>query len=212
MVMIVIDEASNYVTMPELVNIMVDRHGVSASYVRSLINSEKMREQREAIEIMGSKINMRSNSVADLDYLTSLNSKITEHLSSREQVTVNGNQTQGSEPVYFGMVGDSFTATCDIVDSQGVLQTQLDQVTQGYPPILALPVVKVIAGDLTKAVDEVYMNTTLVSGVLTAIGKFPTAGNWVLAKDRVNMALSEIGANWRVNIQDFSFRIVEKQV
>lgn len=136
---------------------------------------------------------------------------VTEHLTQNEQVTVNGNPTQGSEPVYFGMVGDSFTATCDIVNPEGALQTQLDQVTQGYPSILALPVVKVIAGDLTKAVDEVYMNTTLVSGVLTAIGKFPTAGNWVLAKDRVNMALGEIGADWRVNIQDFSFRIVEKQ-
>lgn len=134
-----------------------------------------------------------------------------QYLASNIQVTVSGNPPQGAEQVYFGMVGDAFTATCEIIDSKGALQTQLDRVAQGYPEILALPVVKIITGDLTKAVDEVYMNTTLVNGVLTAIGKFPTAGNWVLAKDRVNMALDEIGANWRVNIQDFSFRIVEKQ-
>lgn len=133
-----------------------------------------------------------------------------EYLTSNIQVTVNGNSPQGAEQVYFGIAGDAFTATCDIIDSKGELQTQIDQVTQGYPEILALPVVKVIDGDTSKVVDEVYMNTTLVNGVLTATGRLPSAGNWILSKDRVNKSLDEISADWHIKIKDVSFRVVEK--
>lgn len=211
MKIIAVDVPANYATKVEMIDLISKEYEVDYISVVSMLNSNSMTSERIDIEKMGDRVNIKSDSVTKLKENVALFAAKTQYLTSNEQVTVNGNPTQGSEPVYFGMVGDSFTAQCDIVDSEGALQTQLDQVTQGYPTILALPVVKVIAGDIAKAVDEVYMNTTLVNGVLTAIGKFPTAGNWVLAKERVNMALGEIGSDWRVNIQDFSFRIVEKQ-
>lgn len=129
--------------------------------------------------------------------------------SNNEQVTVNGNPTQGKMPVYAGNVGDSFTATAEVADQDGNIQTGIDQTALNYPPKLFLPVIKIVDGDINHVVDEVYMAATLVSGVLTATGKFPSAGNWVLNKKRINKSLDEINADWHIIIDDLSFRIAE---
>jgi len=130
-----------------------------------------------------------------------------EFTTNNESVTINGNPTTGYQSVYFGVDGDSANMTFDIVDSEGVLQTQLDASTLGYPPVLALPVLKVVNGDDSNIVDEVYFAATLVNGVLTVAGSFPASGNWKLLTTRVNSALGEIGADWTINKGDITFRI-----
>lgn len=134
----------------------------------------------------------------------------TTYYSSNEAVTVNGNPTQGKIPVYSGIVTDSFSAEADIVNDNGDKQVQIDQTSLNYPPILFLPVIKILNGDITNVSNEVYMSATLVNGRLQATGKFPEAGNWVLNADRVNKSLEEIGADWKIVMEDLSFRIAEK--
>ena len=132
------------------------------------------------------------------------------YYSGNEQVTVNGYPTQGKMPVYVGVVTDSFIAHADIVNQNGELQTQIDQTGLGYPAKLFLPVIKILNGDIEKVSNEVYMSASLVNGKLQATGKFPEAGNWILNADRVNNSLAEIGTDWKIVMDDLSFRIAEK--
>lgn len=127
--------------------------------------------------------------------------------TNNESVTINGNPTEGYESVYYGVSGDSANMSFDIVDDQGVLQTQLDGVALGYPPVLALPVLKVVDGSNSNIVDEVYFSTTLVAGVITTTGSFPASGNWKLLASRINAALGELGADWTISKNDIAFRI-----
>lgn len=124
--------------------------------------------------------------------------------TANEAVTINGNPTTGFQSVYFGVNGDTANMVFHIVNDQGVLQTQLDSISLGYPPILSLPVMKVAAGAV---VDEVYFPTTLVEGVITATGSFPASGNWQMTTARVNAALAEIGAAWALEKDDVTFRV-----
>lgn len=130
-----------------------------------------------------------------------------EFTTNNEAVNINGNPTVGFQSVYFGVAGDSVNMSFDIVDSEGVLQTQLDAAALGYPPILALPVLKVVNGDSANIVDEVYFSTTLITGVIAVTGSFPASGNWKLLTTRINAALSEIGATWNISKDDATFRI-----
>lgn len=127
--------------------------------------------------------------------------------TANESVKINGNPAVGFQSVYFGVAGDSANMSFDIVDGNGALQTQLDSTALGYPPILALPVLKVVNGNDASIVDEVYFSTTLVTGVITVTGSFPASGNWKLLTARVNAALSEIGATWILSKADATFRI-----
>jgi len=97
--------------------------------------------------------------------------------------------------------------TFNIVDDQGVVQTQLDSATLGYPPVLMLPVIKVVNGDNSNIVDEVYFATTLVAGAIAVTGSFPASGNWKLTTERINAALAEINAAWVIEKDDVTFRI-----
>ena len=127
--------------------------------------------------------------------------------TNNEAVTINGNPTTGFQSVYFGVNGDAANMSFDIVDDQGALQTQLDSSTLGYPPVLALPVRKVVDGNDSNVVDEVYFATTLVAGVVTVSGSFPASGNWKMKTERINAALAEIGAAWVITKDDVTFRI-----
>lgn len=119
-------------------------------------------------------------------------------------VVVGGVQQGGVSPVYFGAKGDAAVMSFDIVDEQGVKQTQLDAATLGYPPVLALPVLKIAA---EVVVDEVYFATELTQGVISVSGSFPTSGNWKLLTERINSALAEIGATWALSPDNKTFRI-----
>ena len=121
-----------------------------------------------------------------------------------ESVTINGDPTAGFQSVYFGVNGDPVSMSFDIVDGQGVLQTQLDSTSLGYPLVLALPVIKVANG---VTVDEVYFATELNGGVITVVGSFPASGNWKMTTARINAALAEIGAAWAIDKPDVTFRV-----
>ena len=127
--------------------------------------------------------------------------------TANEAVTINGNPAAGFQSVYFGVNGNTANMSFYIVDDLGVLQTQLDSVSLGYPPVLALPVMKVANGDDTNVVDEVYFSTTLVEGVIAVAGSFPASGNWKMTTARINAALAEIGAAWVIDKPDVTFRI-----
>ena len=110
--------------------------------------------------------------------------------------------------VFFGAAGDAVNVTLNLVDADGNLQTQIDQVALGYPAILALPIVKLKAGK--EVADELYMRATIVEGVVTATlstGNL-TSGAWLFSQERINMALAEIGADWQIVINDVQLRIV----
>jgi hypothetical protein len=124
--------------------------------------------------------------------------------TSNEAVTINGDASVGFQSVYFGSNGDPVTMSFDLVDGQGVLQTQLDSTSLNYPPVLALPVIKVASGAI---VDEVYFATTLVAGVISVTGSFPASGNWQMLTTRINSSLAEIGASWIIDKPDVTFRI-----
>jgi hypothetical protein len=132
---------------------------------------------------------------------------LTSFTTANEVVTINGNPPAPFSTVYFGVNGDSISMTFDIVDDNGVLQTQLDSTALGYPPVLALPVLKVVNGDDNSPVDEVYFSTTLIAGVITVNGSFPASGNWKMLTARINAALGEIGADWVIDKPDITFRI-----
>lgn len=120
-----------------------------------------------------------------------------------EQVTVNGNPTTGKEPVYYGLVDDSFTATANITDGQGNV---ISDITSTQP--LRLPAVKVI--DEGVIGDKTYMDASITAGQLTATGKFRFGGDWELQADRINAALDEINAGWNIQMDDMKFLIAEK--
>ena len=110
--------------------------------------------------------------------------------------------------VFFGAPGDAVSVTLKLVDSEGDLQTQIDQTELGYPAILALPIVKLKAG---KAIaDELYMRATILNGVVTATlsaGNL-TSGAWIFSQERINASLAEIGANWQIVTNDVNLRII----
>ena len=128
--------------------------------------------------------------------------------TANESVKINGNAPEAFSPVYLGKNGDSITMSFDIVDSQGVLQAQLDGTVLGYPPVLSLPVLKVAGGGSgSTVVGEIYFSTTLVDGVISVTGSFPESGAWKMYAERINASLAEIGADWSLDKQDVTFRI-----
>jgi len=124
-----------------------------------------------------------------------------------EQITVNGGTAQSLSPVYFGIAGDSINITLNIVNDNGDVQTSIDQTALCYPPMLALPIVKVAGG--ATVIDEVYATTTIINGVMNATLNTGvlTSGNWVLSEERINASLAEIGALWTISMNSISFRM-----
>jgi len=93
-------------------------------------------------------------------------------------------------------------------DNQVTISVTID--TNGerpsLPTTLVLPVIKIADG---KVVDEVYWLTSYDQGVFTITGRLPSPGAWLLKKDRINQALDEINAGFRISVVDFTFRAVE---
>lgn len=119
--------------------------------------------------------------------------------SANENITVDGAAAQGAGNTFYGEANVTSVFSADIVDEQGIIQQGIDQTALGYPPLLKLPVVKMVGGVNGHAVDEVYFNTTIVEGVLTATGTLPASGDWKLLTERLNQALAAIGAHWRID-------------
>lgn len=126
-------------------------------------------------------------------------------LIANQSITSNNQPVLGLNNVFYAIVGDTLQLQSDIVDDQGVLQTQIDQTALGYPPVLKMPVVKFAGGINGTIVDEVYFNVTLVNGVLTATGVIPSSGDWKLLTTRLNQSLDSIGADWEVSTNNITF-------
>lgn len=94
----------------------------------------------------------------------------------------------------------------DLVDDDSIVQTHLDNVSLGYPP-LKVPVMKFVHGNDGSAVDEVYFDVALVNGHITVTGTIPTRGNWRLMLSRVNESLGAIGADWRLKLGNMDFLV-----
>lgn len=128
-----------------------------------------------------------------------------ECFTKNEVITSSGVALQGLNNTYYAPVNTEIQLQADIVDALGSLQTQIDQVEFGYPPILKMPVVKMAGGINGTVIDEVYFTVTLNGGVLTATGTLPTSGDWKLLTERVNASLASINANWKVKREVTTF-------
>lgn len=128
----------------------------------------------------------------------------TTYQTANESVKINGNAPLPKATLYAATLGDDVTVIADTVDDQGTLQTQLDQVTMGLPEVLFLPFQKFSGGVNGTVLDEVYFTTTLVAGVFTIHGTFPSAGNWIMTEERMNQAIESIGAGFRIESGDLN--------
>jgi len=121
------------------------------------------------------------------------------------ETTINGNPPASYSPIYFVDNGDAITMTANIIDDNNDVQSQLDQTALGYPPVLALPLTKYAGGSSGTIIDEVYFETTLTNGVISATGTLPSAGNWKLETHRINKSLKAIGSDWGIDSLSVDF-------
>lgn len=126
------------------------------------------------------------------------------HTINNEVVTVNENPAMGLGNVYYAAPGDSISLSADIVDGDGNVQTQIDQTALGYPPVLKMPIVEMLNGEL---IGQSYLTVTLANGTLTATGVVPRSGDWKITQDRVNASLAAIGADWQVEMSTKTFLV-----
>lgn len=131
----------------------------------------------------------------------------TTYQTASESIQVNASPAVGLGNTYYASAGDTITVTANIVNGSGDVQTQLDSTALGYPPMLKMPVTKYAGAKHTPPIDEIYFNTTLVAGVLTATGTIPASGTWVIGMDRLNRSLLSIGADWKINRNDIAFLV-----
>lgn len=126
---------------------------------------------------------------------------IHEKLTLENKVsTVNGVVSPDFSGGYFAEKGDEITLSMTLKGGEDVSLT-----SPPYPPFLMLPLIK--RGGADVIIDEIYFKTTVENGVIFVQGVFPSAGNWQLIKERVNLALAEISVDWRVVSPVISFRI-----
>lgn len=128
-----------------------------------------------------------------------------EYSTQNESLTASGQPLQGLNNTYYAAVGSEIQLQADIVDGQGNVQTQIDQASLGYPPVLKMPVIKFAGGIGGTIIDEVYFTVTLAQGVLTATGKLPSSGDWKLLTNRLNQSLLSIGADWKISRNNTTF-------
>lgn len=139
--------------------------------------------------------------------------KVEKYLTQNEDIRVKGLITQKHLQkdgyVCFMEVNNSFKISYDLVDEGGELQTQLDQVALGLPPILTIPVLKYANGVV---IDEGYLKGTLSNGRFTAeadTGKmFTSSGNYMLHVERINKAINQVGISWSIEADDLSIRVL----
>lgn len=112
-------------------------------------------------------------------------------------IEVNGNQIQP-------FAGNFYCQPGDTIQLQGNISNNGQTVTAITVPVtLKMPMVRHANGQPTA--DEIYLNVSLQSGVLTASGQIPWSGDWKILIDRNNEALKRIGAQWKLFAQDITF-------
>jgi hypothetical protein len=112
---------------------------------------------------------------------------------ANESVKVNGESVQKFAGNYYANSGDTIELSADIVDGADI----------SVPVTLKMPLVRHANGQPTN--DEIYLNVTLQSGVMTASGKIERSGDWKILIERINEALQRIGADWKLQHDDVTF-------
>lgn len=117
---------------------------------------------------------------------------------SNQQITVNGQPLQLFAGNFYCQPGDTIQLIGNISDSNGNTVTSLN-----FPVTVKLPLVKHVNGQ--PFADEIYLDVTLVNGVITATGKIQSSGDWKILIARCNEAIQRIGANWKLQHADITF-------
>ena len=133
--------------------------------------------------------------------------KFNTYYNSDESLTSEGNPLLGLNDTYYAPLSTDISVSAKIVDSQGTIQTQIDQTELGFPSVLKLPVNKYLGGIDGQVIDEVYFNATLTEGVLTATGKIPSSGDWKLTTERLNKSIEAIGGSFKIDRQNITFLV-----
>lgn len=121
-------------------------------------------------------------------------------------ITVDGNPAIGLGDTFYGDTNVDVVIQADILDSEDNIVTEIDQVTLGYPPVLKMPIVKMLGGISGTEIDEIYFNVSLTEGVLTASGVIPTSGDWKILSERLNKAIKAVNGDWEV--ESFTINIL----
>lgn len=117
---------------------------------------------------------------------------------SEQQVTADGQPLTPFAGNYYCEPGNVVQLVGNIVDSEGNTITSIN-----VPVTLKMPLVRHANGQPTT--DEIYLNVTLIKGVITASGKIERSGDWKILIHRCNEAIARIGADWKLQHADITF-------
>lgn len=114
-------------------------------------------------------------------------------------VTVDGQNSPVETRLHYAKENVELRMEADMVDftEQGPYVVPIT-----IPGVLGTPLVR-FAGD-TVTTDEVYFETTITDGHVVATGTLPS-GSWRVLPDRVNKALAEINAPFRLKTPVVTF-------
>lgn len=112
-------------------------------------------------------------------------------------ITINGQQAQPFNGIYFIEPGASISITIQLMDEQG------QRPAVSVPAVLKMPLVRHANGQPTD--DEVYLSCTLNQGTLNVYGRIPRSGDWKVLVERQNKALNVINAGFNLDAEDLTF-------
>ena len=101
------------------------------------------------------------------------------------------------EGMYYCNPGDEINITAEL-HADGDIVAGLT-----IPAIIKMPIVRHANGKPTD--DEMYLNVILNNGVMTTTGNIPRSGDWKILTSRINNALLEIKADWKLDTPDVTF-------
>ena len=172
------------------------------------IESDLVNGEMHRIPIGGSVINgvLVGNGWEQKPYQAPVVDTTAIYQTANESILTNGAPALGAPNTYFAAVGDTITLSLEL-HKDGAIDVTRDQPSLGYPPALNMPVVKMAGGVGGIVVDEIYLNTTIVNGVLNASGVLPSSGAWILVTDRLNKSLAVIDNTWRIERANLTFLV-----
>ena len=120
---------------------------------------------------------------------------------ANEQVIIAGQSSPATSLLHYATDIQPVLLQADIMgtDNNGPFVVAIN-----LPRSVGLPLVRFANGAPTQ--EEVYLDTTIVNGHMAASGTLPS-GAWKLLPDRVNRALAEINAPFRLELPVVTFII-----
>lgn len=117
-----------------------------------------------------------------------------------ESVTANGAAAQSFAGNYYAQKDSALVLSGEITDSNGDLVTSIT-----FPMAVKLPMIR--HADGTPTTDEIYLDVTIVNGVITATGDADRSGDWKLVIARVNEAVKRVGMPWSIAASDITILV-----